>query len=83
MTAVTINLPNDVYSVLEKSPAEFPHELRVAAACHWYAQGQVSQGKAAEIAGLSRSEFLDELFRRRISAVQGSAEEIVKDAARE
>jgi len=38
------------------APIEFAHEMRVAAAVQWYAQGIVSQGKAAELAGPTRSE---------------------------
>ena len=83
MATVTIDLPDDVYSALRKSPSELARELRIASACHWYGQGQLSQGKAAEVAGLSRSEFLDELFRRRIPAVQASADEIIEEAFRD
>jgi predicted HTH domain antitoxin len=50
--------------------------MRVAAAVEWYAEGIVSQGKAAGIAGISRSEFLDELARRRVSASQATLDEI-------
>jgi predicted HTH domain antitoxin len=48
----------------------------LAAAIHWYSQGQISQGKAAEIAGVSRAEFLEELFQRKIPAVQVTLEEL-------
>ena len=37
--------------------------MRVAAAVKWYELGKVSQGKAAEIAGLSRSAFITALSR--------------------
>jgi predicted HTH domain antitoxin len=32
----------------------------------WYSHGELSQSKAAEIAGTSRAEFMDELAHRRI-----------------
>src|SRR5438105_11141201 len=51
------------------SPAEFVKEMRVAAALLWYSHGELSQSKAAEIAGTSRSEFIDELSHRRIPEV--------------
>jgi predicted HTH domain antitoxin len=50
--------------------------MRLAAAVEWYAEGMVSQGKAAGIAGVSRAEFLDELARRRISASQATLDEL-------
>ena len=43
----------------------------------------VSQGKAAEIAGVSRVRFLDELHRRKIPAIQVTAEELREELALE
>ena len=76
MTTVTIELPDDVYSALRRSPKEVIREMRIAAAVEWYAQERISQGKGAEIAGLSRAEFLDELSRRKIPVVQIRPEEL-------
>ena len=76
MPQVTFDFPPIVFSALRKSPEEFATEMRIAAAIHWYSQGMVSQGKGAEIAGLNRAEFLDELFRRKVPAVQASLEEL-------
>jgi predicted HTH domain antitoxin len=76
MPTITFEFPAEVFSALRRSPEEFAHEMRVAAAVEWYAEGIVSQGKAAGIAGISRSEFLDELARRRVSASQATLDEI-------
>jgi predicted HTH domain antitoxin len=83
MAQVTFDFPPDVFAALRKSPDEFAQEMRLAAAIHWYSQEQISQGKAAEIAGLSRAGFLEELFRRRIPAVQINLEELRAELARE
>ena len=82
MTTLTIELPESAFSALRRSPQEFAKEMRIAAAVQWYAQQQISQEKAAEIAGLSRTEFLDELFRRRVSASQVTLQELVKEIER-
>jgi predicted HTH domain antitoxin len=58
MQKVTLELPDDVFSALRRSPEEFAQELRLAAAIHWYERGEVSQEKAARIAGLDRTDFL-------------------------
>ncbi|MDH5641307.1 MAG: UPF0175 family protein [Nitrospira sp.] len=79
MATVTIELSAGAFSALRRSPEEFVKEMRIAAAVQWYAQQQISQEKAAEIAGLSRTEFLDELFRRRVSASQVTLEELLSD----
>jgi len=42
--------------------------MRIAAALYWYTNGELSQAKAADIAGMQRVEFIDELSRRKISA---------------
>jgi predicted HTH domain antitoxin len=76
MAQVVFEFPPTVFSALRKAPEEFASEMRLAAAIHWYSQGMISQGKAAEIAGLSRIEFLGELFRRKIPAVQVTLEEL-------
>jgi predicted HTH domain antitoxin len=57
------------------APIEFAREMRFAAAVQWYGQGILSQGKAAELAGPTRSEFLEELYRRRAPTCQVTAEE--------
>jgi predicted HTH domain antitoxin len=58
MTHVDVELPENVFSVLQCSPAELSKELRLAAAAHWYQLGRISQEAAAEIAGLDRTDFL-------------------------
>ncbi len=75
-TTVTIALPSSVFAALRQSPEEFAGEIRTAAAVQWYAEGRISQGKAAEIAGLSRSRFIDELERRKVSANQESLNDL-------
>jgi predicted HTH domain antitoxin len=65
------------------SPNEFGREMRVAAALLWYSQGEISQSVGAEIAGVSRAEFIDELSRRRISVVQVTPEELQEEIDRE
>jgi predicted HTH domain antitoxin len=45
-------------------------ELRFAAAVQWYHQGRISGSKAAEIAGMTRLAFLDEMARRRLDTVK-------------
>ena len=58
---LTLELPDDAFSALRSSPEEFGRELRLAAAIKWYEMERISQGKAAEIAGLSRSAFIEAL----------------------
>jgi predicted HTH domain antitoxin len=50
--------------------------MRLAAAVKWYEMGIVSQSKAAEIAGISRAEFITALGRYSVSLFQYTADEL-------
>jgi predicted HTH domain antitoxin len=63
MPTLTMELPEEVFSALRRSPEEFAREMRLAAAMLWYSRAMISQEKAAEIAGLNRAEFLKALAR--------------------
>ena len=83
MPTITFDVPEGALSALRLSPTEFVKEMRVAAALLWYSHGELSQSKAAEIAGTSRAEFIDELAHRRIPVVQVTAEELQDEIHRE
>lgn len=68
MAKVTLELPEEVFSALHCSPEEFAREMRLAAAIHWYERGDISQEKAAHIAGLDRADFLAALAREKANA---------------
>ena len=79
MVTVTFELPEDVFSSVRKDPDSFAEELRLAAAVKWYEMGLVSQGRAAEISGLSRSQFISALGRFEVSAFQYDVAEIIEE----
>ena len=58
MTAISVELPDEVFSALRQTPPEFVQSMKLIAAIHWYARGTISQEKAALIAGLARADFL-------------------------
>ena len=76
MTTLELDLPDTAFSALRVSPKEFGSAMRLAAAVKWFEAGMLSQGKAAEIAGISRAEFIDALSRFEVSPVQETAAEL-------
>ncbi|MGK7954622.1 MAG: UPF0175 family protein [Crocosphaera sp.] len=58
MKTIQIQLQTTVFSSLRgvwKAPEEFVQEMLIAAVVKWYELGEISQQKAAEIAGLTRA----------------------------
>jgi len=82
MVHMTIDMPEGALASLRKDPESFARELRLAAAIKWYELGHVSQGRAAEIADLSRQELLAALGRYGVSPFQYTADEVLEEASR-
>ena len=80
MVEVRLQFPEGALAAMRKDPDAFARELRLAAAVKWYELRQVSQGRAAEIAGMSRAEFLAALGRHGVSPFQYDADEIEAEA---
>jgi predicted HTH domain antitoxin len=76
MTTVHVPVPDELFSTVRRTPAEVAAEMRLALAIRWYAQGLISQGAGANLAGFSRSAFLDALSAAGVSPFQETIEEI-------
>lgn len=66
LSQITIDLPQEIFSTRGVPPEEFVREMRLAAAIYWYQKSEISQEKAAQIAGLNGRDFLAALAREKI-----------------
>ncbi len=81
MATLTIELPDEVYTGLRRSPAEVQKDARLTLAIHWYARGLLSQERAATIAGLDRTDFLMALAREKVDAFAVDPEALAREIA--
>ena len=63
---VVIDIPEKVLLAEKTDEASFARELRTLAAVKLYELGRLSSGRAAELAGMTRIEFLFSLGRYKV-----------------
>jgi predicted HTH domain antitoxin len=56
---IRIEIPDELAAVLRRTPEELGYDLRLRALAGLVERGLISSGRAAELAGVSRREFLD------------------------
>ena len=79
---ITVHVPDSLLEDLGETPEELRREILRVAAIHLYSRGLVSQGRGAQIAGLSRWEFIQALGRAEVPACQVTTEELEEEVER-
>jgi len=79
MTQLVLELPETSFAVFKQSPKEFLESMKITALVKWYEEGKISQSKAAEIASISRQEFLEALYAHNVSPYQITSEELINE----
>ena len=82
MTEVILTIDEEIFSGLRLSPKEFARDLRLAAAIYWYQKGEISQEKAAQLAGFDRADFISALVREGAEAFIVDFEDLKQELAR-
>ena len=78
---LNIPYPEQLLLSLKESPQEFEAEARLLLAVKLYELGRVSSGLAAELAGLSRVDFMFQLNRFGLSPIGVDPDELADDFA--
>ncbi len=73
---VVIDIPEKVLLAEKVDEATFARELRVLAAVKLFELGRLASGRAAELAGMSRVEFLLSLRRYQVFPLEGELRDL-------
>ncbi len=79
MSTIQIQVPEEALISLKLDADSFARELLLLAAAKLFELGKLSSGRAAQLAGISRVEFLMALGRFQVSPFQMTAEELRQD----
>ena len=76
---VTVEVPEHAVRLFGGDETRFGREMYETAVAKWYDEGRISSGKGAELLGISRADFLDLLFRHKVSPFQYTPEELAEE----
>jgi predicted HTH domain antitoxin len=79
--AITIQVPDKVLLAAKTDAESFARELTVLAATKLYELGRLSSGRAAELAGMSRVEFLLGLQRYQVCPLSAELNDLEESIA--
>lgn len=80
--AIHVKYPESLASALKLNTKDFEKEMKMSSLVKLYEMGKISSGTAAEVLGLSRIEFLDQLANYKVSLFDfSSLDEVNEDIA--
>jgi len=74
-----LTVAEDILMALNEKPAEFLKDMKIFAAIKFFEIGKFSVGKAAELAEMSKLDFIELLSKHRISVYNYPPEELKED----
>jgi len=73
---IVLDIPEKILLAEKADESSFARELRILAAVKLYEMGRLSSGRAAELAGMSRVEFLLNLGRYKVFPLQAELNDL-------
>lgn len=81
MKKIELTLPEDIFFALNEKPEELLKDMKTFAAIKFFEMGKLSLGKAAELAGIDKIDFMKLLSEHKISVYNYPPEELEEDLA--
>ncbi|MBD2183369.1 UPF0175 family protein [Planktothrix sp. FACHB-1355] len=79
MSTVQLEIPEEVLISLKETPATIAREMQILAAVKLFELGKLSSGRAAQLAGMPRVQFLLLLGKYQVSPFSLTTEELERD----
>lgn len=83
MSQIIIEFPEEIFFSRRLPPKEFIRDMRLAAAIYWYQKREISQEKAAQIAGLNRRDFIAALAREQVDVFAVDFDDLERELDRD
>ena len=80
---LVLNIAEDFMLSIKKTPGELVSEIVLMAAIKMFELGKLSSGKASEMAGISRREFLEKCSMYGVSVFNYSDDEIAEELSKD
>ena len=79
MTIINLEIPEEILLSLKETPSSISQEILLLAAVKLFELGKLSSGRAAQLAGMSRLQFLTTLEKYKVSVFNFPADELEQD----
>ena len=76
---ITLDVPENFEQAVQVTRDELESQIRLMAALKMFELGKISSGKAAELAGMTRVQFLEACGRYNVSVFNYSADELEQE----
>ncbi|MEW6096853.1 MAG: UPF0175 family protein [bacterium] len=81
MSVAQVEMPDEVLAVLGTTKQQLSQKLKELAALKLFQEGKISSGKASELVGISRMEFIEVLAKNNIPFFRQTPDELAEDIA--